>query len=672
PLDSWFIRSTALKDRMIELNKTINWKPEATGTGRFGNWLENLVDWNLSRSRYWGTPLPIWRTEDGKEEMCIGSYEELCAAIDDSVKAGYMSENIFTAKGFVPGVMSKENYDKIDIHRPYVDDVILVSASGKPMKRELDLIDVWFDSGAMPYAQIHYPFENKDVFDNREVYPCDFIAEGVDQTRGWFYTLHAIATMVFDNVAFKAVISNGLVLDKNGNKMSKRLGNAINPFSNIEQFGSDPVRWYMIENSQPWDNLKYDEEGVAEVSRKLFSTLYNTYKFFALYANVDGFTATEADVEFAKRPEIDRWILSLLNTLVKTVEDSLNDYEPTRAARAISEFVNDNLSNWYVRLNRKRFWAGEMNEDKLSAYQTLYVCLKTVAQLMAPIAPFYSDRLYSDLMQTVNGQEYTTVHLSRYPVAEDFKVNKQLEAQMQLAQDVTSNVLALRRKVNIKVRQPLQTLLVPVVDADQRQKVESMAELIMSEVNVKEIKIVDNEESGLVKRVKADFKKLGPRYGKIMKQLGKAIQEMDQKQISELERNGQYTFAELPESPVVTTEDVEIIPEDVPGWLVANDGNITVALDVTVTDELRNEGMARELVNRIQNIRKSSDFEITDKVMVEITRNEQTDAAIQTFGSYISAQVLATEINVVDAIEDERGVELDIDGIVVKVLVVKK
>ena len=672
PLDSWFVRTTAARERMIELNNTIKWKPAATGTGRFGKWLENLQDWNLSRSRYWGIPLPIWRTEDGKEEMCIGSYEELCAAIDDSVKAGFMSENIFTAKGFVPGVMSKENYDKIDIHRPYVDDVILVSASGKPMKRELDLIDVWFDSGAMPYAQIHYPFENKDVFDNREVYPCDFIAEGVDQTRGWFYTLHAIATMVFDNVAFKAVISNGLVLDKNGNKMSKRLGNAINPFSNIEQFGSDPVRWYMIENSQPWDNLKYDEEGVAEVSRKLFSTLYNTYKFFALYANVDGFTATEADVEFAKRPEIDRWILSLLNTLVKTVEDSLNDYEPTRAARAISEFVNDNLSNWYVRLNRKRFWAGEMNEDKLSAYQTLYVCLKTVAQLMAPIAPFYSDRLYSDLMQTVNGQEYTTVHLSRYPVAEDFKVNKQLEAQMQLAQDVTSNVLALRRKVNIKVRQPLQTLLVPVVDADQRQKVESMAELIMSEVNVKEIKIVDNEESGLVKRVKADFKKLGPRYGKIMKQLGKAIQEMDQKQISELERNGQYTFAELPESPVVTTEDVEIIPEDVPGWLVANDGNITVALDVTVTDELRNEGMARELVNRIQNIRKSSDFEITDKVMVEITRNEQTDAAIQTFGSYISAQVLATEINIVDAIEDERGVELDIDGIVVKVLVVKK
>ena len=671
PLDSWFVRTTAARERMIELNNTIKWKPAATGTGRFGKWLENLQDWNLSRSRYWGIPLPIWRTEDGKEEKCIGSYEELCAAIDESVKAGFMSENIFTAKGFEPGVMTKENYDKIDIHRPYVDDVILVSASGKPMKRELDLIDVWFDSGAMPYAQIHYPFENKDVFDNREVYPSDFIAEGVDQTRGWFYTLHAIGTMVFDNVAFKAVISNGLVLDKNGNKMSKRLGNAINPFSNIEQFGSDPVRWYMIENSQPWDNLKYDEDGVAEVSRKLFSTLYNTYKFFALYANVDGFTATEPEVEFAKRPEIDRWILSLLNTLVKEVEESLNDYEPTRAARAISEFVNDNLSNWYVRLNRKRFWAGDMNEDKLSAYQTLYVCLKTIAQLMAPIAPFYADKLYSDLMQPVTGAEYTTVHLSRYPEAEDYKVNNQLEAQMQLAQDITSNVLALRRKVNIKVRQPLQTLLVPVVDANQRAMVEAMRDLIAIEVNVKDIKIVDNEESGLIKRVKADFKKLGPRYGKIMKQLGKAIQEMDQKQISELERNGSYTFAELPEAPIVTTEDVEIIPEDVPGWLVANDGNITVALDVTVTEELRNEGMARELVNRIQNIRKSSDFEITDKVVVNITHHEQTDATINAFGQYISTQVLANEINIVDSIDDANAVDLDIDGIMVKILVIK-
>lgn len=671
PLDSWFIRSTAARERMMALNDTIKWKPASTGTGRFGKWLENLQDWNLSRSRYWGTPLPIWRTEDGKEEVCIGSYQELSDAIDASVAAGFMKVNPLKDKGFVPGLMTKENYDKIDIHRPYVDDVVLVSESGKPMQRELDLIDVWFDSGAMPYAQIHYPFENKEAFDRHDIYPSDFIAEGVDQTRGWFYTLHAIATMVFDTVSFKAVISNGLVLDKNGNKMSKRLGNAIDPFSNIEKFGSDPVRWYMIENSQPWDNLKYDEEGVAEVSRKLFSTLYNTYKFFALYANVDGFTATEAEVEFAKRPEIDRWILSLLNTLVKDVEESLDDYEPTRAARAISAFVNDNLSNWYVRLNRKRFWAGDMNDDKLSAYQTLYVCLKTVAQLMAPIAPFYADRLYSDLMQPVTGNEYTTVHLSRYPEAEEHKVNKQLEAQMQLAQDITSNVLALRRKVNIKVRQPLQTLLVPVVDAEQRAMVQAMSELIATEVNVKELKIVDNEESGLVKRVKADFKKLGPRYGKIMKLLGKAIQEMDQKQIAELERNGSYTFAELPEAPVVTVEDVEIIPEDVPGWLVANDGNITVALDVTVTDELRNEGMARELVNRIQNIRKSSDFEITDKVVVNITSNEQTNAAIGAFGNYISTQVLATGINVVEVIEDD-AVELDIDGIMVKILVKKQ
>lgn len=669
PLDSWFIRSTAARDRMIELNNTIKWKPATTGTGRFGKWLENLQDWNLSRSRYWGIPLPIWRTEDGKEEMCVGSYEELSNLVDASVAAGLMTENPITAKGFVAGDMSKENYDKIDLHRPYVDEIVLVSPTGKAMKRELDLIDVWFDSGAMPYAQIHYPFENKELLDNREVYPADFIAEGVDQTRGWFYTLHAIATMVFDNVAFKAVISNGLVLDKNGNKMSKRLGNGVDPFSNIEKFGSDPVRWYMIENSQPWDNLKYDEEGVAEVGRKLFSTLYNTYKFFALYANVDGFTGKESEVEFAKRPEIDRWVLSLLNTLIINVEESLDDYEPTKAARMISEFVNDHLSNWYVRLNRKRFWAGEMNEDKLSAYQTLYTCLKTVAQLMAPIAPFYSDKLYSDLMATVNDSDYTTVHLSYFPAADKSRINTQLEEQMQLAQDITSNVLALRRKVNLKVRQPLQTLLIPVVDKNQRMNVEAMTSLIASEVNVKEIKIVDNEESGLIKRVKADFKKLGPRYGKIMKALGKAIQEMSQKDISELERNGEFTFAELPEYPVVTTEDVEIIPEDIPGWLVVNDGNITVALDITVTPELRNEGLARELVNRIQNIRKSSDFEITDKVNVKITHNELTDEAISSFNSYISTQVLANNIEICDVIEN--SIELEIEDIKVSILVEK-
>ncbi len=671
PLDSWFVRTTASRDRLIELNEQIKWKPASTGTGRFGKWLENLQDWNLSRSRYWGIPLPIWRTEDGKEEICIGSYEELYNEIEKAVKAGMMNENPLKEKGFEPGIMTKENYDRIDIHRPYVDYLTLISPTGRPMKRELDLIDVWFDSGSMPYAQIHYPFENKDIFDNREVYPADFIAEGVDQTRGWFFTLHAIAGMVFDTISFKTVISNGLVLDKNGNKMSKRLGNAIDPFSNIEKFGSDPVRWYMIENSQPWDNLKYDEEGVAEVSRKLFSTLFNTYKFFALYANVDGFTGKENNVEYTKRPEIDRWIISLLNTLISDVQNALDDYEPTKAARAISEFVNDNLSNWYVRLNRKRFWAGEMNEDKLSAYQTLHTCLKIIAQLMAPIAPFYADKLYSDLMAPISDNDYTTVHLSLFPEVNNQQINKELEQQMKLAQDITSNVLALRRKVNLKVRQPLQTLLIPVIDTAQRNNIIAMQQLIASEVNVKEIKIVENEESGLIKRVKADFKKLGPRYGKIMKLLGKAIQEMDQKQIAELEKNSQYCFDELPETPIITTDDVEIIPEDIPGWLVANEGNLTVALDVTVTPNLRNEGLARELVNRIQNIRKSSDFEITDKVKIEITHNPETDSAINEFGLYIATQVLAIDIKIVEKIESDNVQELDIDGIIINILVEK-
>ena len=672
PLDSWFIRTTASRDRLIELNGQIKWKPAATGSGRFGKWLENLQDWNLSRSRYWGTPLPIWRTEDGREEICIGSYQELYDEIEKAVAAGVMTANPFKEKGFVPGEMTQENYDRIDIHRPYVDDINLVSASGKPMKRETDLIDVWFDSGAMPYAQIHYPFENKQLFDDREVYPADFIAEGVDQTRGWFFTLHAIAGMVFDSVSYKAVISNGLVLDRKGAKMSKRLGNAIDPFDNLERFGSDPVRWYMISNSQPWDNLKYDEAGVEEVSRKLFSTLYNTYKFFALYANVDGFTGSEPEVPLAERPEIDRWILSLLNSLVKEVKDSLDDYEPTRAARAIEEFVGDNLSNWYVRLNRKRFWAGEMTPDKLSAYQTLYTCLKTVALLMAPFSPFYSDRLYSDLVAPACEKEgYASVHLADFPVADMEAVDKRLEERMRLAQVITSNVLALRRKVNLKVRQPLAELLVPVVDADQKADVEAVRDLLMSELNVKNIKIVDNEESGLVKKVKADFKKLGPRFGKIMKDLGKAITGMSQKQIAELEKNGSITFEELPGAPVVNADDVEIIPEDVPGWLVANDGNVTVALDVTVTPELKNEGMARELVNRIQNIRKSSDFEITDKVKVEITREPSVDAALADFSDFIAGQVLATAIQSVDSLEGEEVVELDIDGVKVNVKVTK-
>lgn len=664
PLDSWFIRTTAARERLMELNETIKWKPASTGSGRFGKWLENLQDWNLSRSRYWGTPLPIWRSEDGREEICIGSYAQLYDEIEKSVAAGIMDKNPLKEKGFVPGDYSKENYDRIDLHRPYVDDIVLVSGSGKPMKRELDLIDVWFDSGSMPYAQIHYPFENKELLDSREVYPADFIAEGVDQTRGWFFTLHAIGGMVFDSVAYKAVISNGLVLDKNGNKMSKRLGNAIDPFNNIERFGSDPVRWYMISNSSPWDNLKYDENGVAEVSRKLFATLYNTYKFFSLYANVDGFTGAEPQISPEKRPEIDRWILSLLNTLISEVTAALDDYEPTKAARAIDEFVNDNLSNWYVRLNRKRFWAGEMDDDKLSAYQTLYTCLKTIALLMAPFAPFYSDRLYSDLVApSAEGEGYASVHTAFFPTSDLALIDSDLEDRMSLAQEITSNVLALRRKVNLKVRQPLKTLLIPVVDNRQRKAVEALEELIKNEVNIKELRIVDNEESGLVKKVKADFKKLGPRYGKVMKQLGKAITEMTQKEIGELEKNGQFTFGSIPGAPVVTVDDVEIIPEDVPGWLVANDGNITVALDITVTPELRNEGMARELINRIQNIRKGNDFEITDKVNVEITDLPETRDAVEAFGDYIAGQVLADSITLVEGLDGSNAQDLEIEGL---------
>ena len=537
PLDSWFIRTTACRERMMELNNTINWKPQSTGTGRFGKWLENLQDWNLSRSRYWGTPLPIWRTEDGSEELCIGSVEELYNEIEKSVAAGCMSENPYKIRGFVPGEYSAENYDKIDLHRPYVDDITLVSVSGKPMKRESDLIDVWFDSGAMPYAQIHYPFENKELFDRREVYPADFIAEGVDQTRGWFFTLHAIASMVFDSVAYKAVVSNGLVLDKNGNKMSKRLGNAVDPFGAIEKYGSDPLRWYMITNSSPWDNLKFDLEGVEEVRRKFFGTLYNTYSFFALYANVDGFSYKEPEIPEENRPEIDRWIISLLNTLVKEVDEHYSAYEPTRAGRAISDFVNDNLSNWYVRLNRKRFWGGSMDVDKLSAYQTLYTCLETVSKLMAPIAPFFADRLYRDLT-AVTGRDTGSVHLSNYPVPEYGYIDKGLEERMKIAQDITSMVLALRRKVNIKVRQPLTTLMIPVLDAEQKESIEAVQSLILSEVNVKELKFVDNTAGILVKRVKPDFKKLGPRYGKIMKQLAAAISNMTQEEILTLNRTG--------------------------------------------------------------------------------------------------------------------------------------
>lgn len=667
PLDSWFIRSTAVKDRMIELNSNIQWKPAATGTGRFGKWLENLNDWNLSRSRYWGTPLPIWRTRESgaqQEEVCIDSVATLYDAIERSVEAGFMKSNPYKDAGFVPGDMSKENYDKIDIHRPYVDDIVLVSPSGKPMYRELDLIDVWFDSGAMPFAQQHYPFEHKEEVDNGEVFPADFIAEGVDQTRGWFFTLHAIATMVKDTNSFKAVISNGLVLDKFGNKMSKRLGNAVNPFAAIEKFGSDPVRWYMISNSSPWDNLKFDEAGVAEVSRKLFSTLYNTYSFFALYANVDGFTGDEPEIAFAKRPEIDRWILSLLNTLVRSVDECLADYEPTKAARAISDFVNDNLSNWYVRLNRKRFWGGDMNEDKLSAYQTLYRCLSTVAQLMAPFAPFYSDMLYRDL----TGAQ--SVHLAKFPTVDESEIDPNLENRMALAQIITSMVLALRRKVNIKVRQPLSTIMIPVVDEAQRESIESMSQLILSEVNVKNIKFVNNEDGVLVKKVKPDFKKLGPKFGKQMKAVAAAINALTQKEIVDFEKNGCIKVEFDGASAEISAADVEIYSEDIPGWLVANEGNVTVALDVTITDELRREGIARDIVNRVQNIRKNRNYDITDRIRLVVESNSESDSAINEFKDYIRGQVLANSVEVVPSVEAKEDEVLDIDGLIVKVNVV--
>lgn len=660
PLDSWFIRTTACRDRMIELNNTINWKPQSTGTGRFGKWLENLQDWNLSRSRYWGTPLPIWRTEDGTEEICIGSVEELYNEIEKAVKAGFMESNPYKVNGFNPGEYNKDNYEKIDLHRPYVDEVILVSESGKPMKRETDLIDVWFDSGAMPYAQIHYPFENKEILDNRTVYPADFIAEGVDQTRGWFFTLHALATMVFDSVAYKAVVSNGLVLDKNGNKMSKRLGNAVDPFSTIEQYGSDPLRWYMITNASPWDNIKFDIEGMDEVRRKFFGTLYNTYSFFALYANVDGFDYSQPDVALNERPEIDRWILSLLNTLVKDVDGYYETYEPTRAGRAISEFVNDNLSNWYVRLNRRRFWGGGMTTDKLSAYQTLYTCLETVAKLMSPIAPFYGDQLFCDLIAVTGRETVESVHLSDFPKYDEALIDKDLEERMKMAQDVSSMVLALRRKVNIKVRQPLQTIMVPVVDAHQQESIEAVKNLILNEVNVKDLKFVDNAAGILVKRIKPDFKKLGPRYGKIMKSLAAAIQGMNQEDIMAFEAAGTFTLNVEGQDATIERADVEIISEDIPGWLVANEGRLTVALDITVTEELRKEGLARELVNRIQNLRKSNGYDITDKITVTVLSSDEMDEAIKEYNEYIANQVLAVSVEITDhAISDATVLDFE-------------
>ena len=642
PLDSWFIKSTAKKERMFELNKTINWQPESTGTGRFGNWLENLNDWNLSRSRFWGTPLPIWRDEDG-HELCIGSVEELYQEIEKSVAAGIMKSNPLKEKGFVPGDMSQENYDRIDLHRPYVDHIVLVSETEKPMKRESDLIDVWFDSGSMPYAQIHYPFENKELIDKRIAFPCDFINEGVDQTRGWFFTLHAIATMIFDSVAFKNVISSGLVLDAKGNKMSKHVGNVVNPFDMIGKYGSDPVRLYMLTNSEPWDNLKFDPEGVDEVRRKFFGTLYNTYSFFALYANVDGYEPEKyGRLDNAKKPEIDRWILSCLNTLVKGVEAELENYDPTRAGRLIDAFVNDDLSNWYVRLNRKRFWGKEMDDDKLSAYETLYTCLMTVAKLLAPFAPFYADQLYKDL-----GGACDSVHLDRFPQADETLIDKDLEARMEMAQKITSMVLALRRKVNIKVRQPLQSVMIPAVDETQKEHIEAVRDLIKNEVNVKELKFVEGAGI-LVKKVKCNFRTMGKKFGKLMKSVAAAVDALSQEQIAELEAQGQIAL-DIPESAekqVVVLEDVEIISEDIPGWLVANEGNLTVALEVELTDDLVNEGTARELINRIQNIRKESGFEITDRIQVCVAPHEKMEKAIGAFADYIKNQVLADTIEV--------------------------
>lgn len=657
PLDSWFIRSSSLKERMSELNNTIRWKPEHTGTGRFGRWLENLNDWNLSRSRYWGTPLPIWRSESG-EEKCIGSIAELWEEIERSVAAGVMKSNPLRDLGFVPGDYSHENYSKIDLHRPYVDDIILLSPSGEPMKRESDLIDVWFDSGSMPYAQLHYPFENKEAIDSGDAFPADFIAEGVDQTRGWFFTLHAIGTMVFDSVAFRSVISNGLVLDKNGNKMSKRLGNAVDPFGAIDKYGSDPLRWYMLSNSSPWDNLKFDPAGVEEVSRKFFGTLYNTYSFFALYANVDGFTGSEPQLPLSRRPQIDKWIISLLNTVILEADKQYADYEPTKAARAISEFVTDNLSNWYVRLNRKRFWGGGMTEDKLSAYQTLYTCLLTVAKLMAPIAPFYSDRLYRDL----SADDSASVHLALFPTAEESVIDKQLESQMSIAQEITSLVLALRRKASLKVRQPLSSIMVPVISDRQRADIEAMSQLILNEVNVKAIRYVGSDEGVLVKRVKPDFKKLGPKLGKNMKVVAQKLTSMSQSDIMTFERDGQFTIAlDNGEAKIMAT-DVEIISQDIPGWLVANEGNLTVALDITVTEELRREGIAREIVNRIQNIRKEKGFDITDRISVVISSNVTSDEAINQFNEYISKQVLAANLDIAPVETFAEGAnELDMD-----------
>ncbi len=660
PLDSWFIKTTAMRDRMIELNNTIQWKPESTGSGRFGKWLEGLVDWNLSRSRFWGTPLPVWATEDYSQVKCIGSVEELMTEIEKSIEKGYMSENPFAK--FKVGDMSKENYsvENLDLHRPYVDSIILVADNGEPMRRESDLIDVWFDSGAMPYAQLHYPFENGGV-DFNDLYPADFIAEGVDQTRGWFFTLHAIATMLFDSVAFKNIISNGLVLDKNGNKMSKRLGNAVDPFEVLGKYGADATRWYMISNSQPWDNLKFDVEGIDEVRRKFFGTLYNTYSFFALYANVDGFTGREAEVPMAQRAEIDRWIISVLNTLIRDVTATLESYDPTPAARMIQDFVNENLSNWYVRLNRKRFWGGEMTQDKLAAYQTLYTCLESVVMLSAPFAPFITDRIFHDLNELSGRHTDSSVHLALFPKSDEALINSDLEDTMAIAQKLTSMVLALRRKVNIKVRQPLTKILVPVLDPAMKSHIEAVSELVKGEVNIKEIELIEQTAGLITKRIKPNFKTLGPKYGKQMKQIAALTATFTQEQIADIEASAETTLEIGGEKLIVTPADFDITSEDMPGWLVASEGKLTVALDITLTDDLRNEGVARELVNRIQNIRKDSGLEVIDRVEVEIERKESVELSVSSYGDYIAAQTLAINVKVVDAPQGSFIVESDLN-----------
>jgi len=663
PLDAWFIRTTAFRDRLIELNNTINWKPQSTGTGRFGKWLENLVDWNLSRSRFWGTPLPIWVSEDRKEEMCIGSASELKSEIEKSIQAGFMKTNPLGK--FSEGDNSPENYEKFDLHRPFVDDIVLVSDTGKKMLREPDLIDVWFDSGAMPYAQAHYPFENKDNFN--EMFPADYIAEGVDQTRGWFFTLHAIATMISDSVAFKNIISNGLVLDKNGNKMSKRLGNAVDPFTTIEEYGSDPLRWYLLTNAQPWDNLKFDISGVDEVKRKFFGTLYNTYSFFSLYANVDNFRYSEKDIPVNERPEIDRWIISLLNSLVKEVVSCYNDYDLTRAGRAIQDFVTENLSNWYVRLNRKRYWGGEYDKDKLAAYQTLYVCLETVSQLAAPISPFYMDRLFSDLNDVTGRNKENSVHLALFPQYDQKLIDKALEERMDIAQKVSSMILGLRRKVSIKVRQPLARIMIPVPDKFFREKFEAIKDLVLAEVNVKEVEYIDDTASILVKKIKPNFKTLGPRYGNLMKEISIVINTLTPREIVDFENNGSHQFTISGQQIILTTEDVEIISEDIPGWQVANDGKLTVALDITVSEELRFEGIAREFVNRIQNIRKEIGFDVTDKITVQIEDHEFVSEAVKRHSTYIGSQTLATAVTLSKNISGEGSREVEIDEVVVKI-----